>query len=268
MKSSCILLVFAMLMLTGCISQTYYQKVNSDGSSVIGQTTDYSAMLAKAGEYGISSKDALENAGAVFGNICKKTKMNCSYSEVTITLKDNIAQKNPYYTFDREYGLLGTRYEMVIGKIPRQQFETALQNGQDVLSKDIPLTFQKQVVPDLDLSRKKENAAIARSIVDNGASAKYIVEFPAGIKSARAGNYTANVDGNKAEFDLALLLKESAPIVIEGEEFSIAMPIAIILVVLLVYVFFKFSKAKRIGLVAKAPAIKTINRKTFLDRYK
>lgn len=231
-------------MVSGCISQTYYQKVNIDGTSVIEQTTDYSGMISRAGEREINSGIALQTAKNTFDSICQKTNMGCNYTETAITLSTKIDQKNPYYNFEVEYGFLGANYKMTINKIPRQQFEATLQKDQSEL-KEIGLNLTNQIVPDIDLSNKKENALLANEIINNDGNARYTIEFPIDIKSATAGNYSPKIEGRTVEFDITTVLSNSAPIVIEGEEFNLAMPIAIILIGSLGYVWFKFSRMKK-----------------------
>ena len=242
MKKITIALLTLILLVSGCISQVYYHKVNDDGSSTIEQTTDYSQMIAKAGTKGMTSQLALDNAKNAFDRICKTTKMKCKYDETSITLSDSIGKENELYVFESSQDLFKTDYKIKINKIPRQNFDTALQKGQTALDKNLPLTFRKQDGPDLDLSNKEENAKLAMEIKNNGASAKYTIEFPADIKSANAGNYSGVVNGKKVEFDLAELLSDSAPIVIESEQFNPALFIVIVLLILLAYLWVKFSR--------------------------
>lgn len=244
-NKTAVMVFFVALLALGCISQTYYHKINPDGSSTISQTTDYAKVIASETENGKNSQKLLDSAELAFARVCSTTKMECRYDESSITLTDTANQRNDFYEFESAQSLFGSSYKITINKIPRQKFDSALQKGRDALDKSLIGDAEKEIVPDLDLNDREGNAQLARDLKNNNADAMYVVEFPVAITSATSGNYSARIKGNIAEFDMAAVLSDSSPITIEGSESNPSLLVMAILGIALIYIWMTFMKQRK-----------------------
>jgi hypothetical protein len=241
-----LLLVFSFLLLGGCISQSYTQKVDYDGKSVISNTIDLSVVKGYYKQFGFNSEEEFAANITSFsqeacGKIMKKDKtIICIADGLTITLNRNFTSKEGYYSFAVIEGVPYKIYRLTVNKIPADKFGKSAQG----------LTFagysEPGMVNPIDLKKKEENSVSAQGLgAIPGFSFTYSIELPGEVTSATAGTYQADISGSTAKFDMVKVMANSAPLVVESRElnvFLIAAGFGFFLLVLLAAMFFMMKK--------------------------
>ena len=206
--------------------QTYTQTVARDGTSKIERSTDVFKSIFKEGGLERMAKTCQE----------KPPNLDCSVTDTIVDIKTTLPNSG-HYTYTVDYGLIFITHKLVIYYIPTDKF------GEDM----------ERLVT---LSNASQNDFRTRSIdlrADNSAFSKsdlpqpYIIKMPAGVASATAGNTTAKIDGNIAEFDLTKVYAESKPMTIIAQELNWSYLIIILAVLIFVgmtYMFFKRPSSK------------------------
>lgn len=243
-------ILFSVLLLSGCISQEFTQKVGIDGTSIIEDKLDFNSMTGFYKELGFNSEDALRNnLTSIVTNYCDKiaTKdktIGCVADGLTITLSRNFTSKEGYYTFEANDGVPYKTYKLTINKIPMEKFGKAAQGLKFGTYFD-----GSGIAKDIDLRKTDENAVSAQGLAGvPGLQLEYSVEIPGEMTSATAGNYSAKITDNKATFNVVDVMASSAPLVIESKElnvFLIVVVVGVIVLLLLAFVFFSFKANNR-----------------------
>ncbi len=221
-RSILAVLLFSILLLGGCISQTYHQKVDYEGKSVISNIIDLSTIKGYYKQLGFDSEEQLAQNLTSFSNdacakIMKKDKtIECSVGELTIELQRNFTSKEGYYTFSVIEGVPYKIYRLTVNKIPVDKFGKAAQ-GLKFLSYSEP-----GMTATIDLKKKEDNAISSQGFgAIPGFSFVYEAEVPGEIISATAGTYMAGVSGSTATFDLVNVMENSSPLVVESRELNV-----------------------------------------------
>lgn len=216
------LILFSILFLGGCISQTYHQKVDYEGKSVISNVIDLSSIKGYFNQLGFDSEEQFSSNITSFSidacaKITKKDKtIDCTVADATITLRRNFTSKDGYYTFSVIEGVPYKVYRLTVNKIPVDRFGKAAQ-GLKFLSYSEP-----GMVNPIDLKKKEDNAISAQGFgAIPGFSFVYQAEVPGEITSAYAGDYKATVSGSTASFDLVKVMGNSSPLIVESRELNV-----------------------------------------------
>ena len=238
-KNGAVLLLAAMILLSGCIKQEYNQKIERDGSSMIQQITDFSPMVETMeeamNETDGETGDVTEGLSEVCDKITDET-ISCSVDGLILTLEKKFTPEDGYYTFEVEQGLFNT-YKVTVNKIPTDAFGDALE-GEDFVD---GATTSTQIVSLKDKTNAKQAAQTAALI---GMEFTYVVEMPGSVTSATVdgGEYTPEVEGSTAKYDLVEVFDDSGPLVIESQELNvlwIGIILAVIVIAVLAFMYFK-----------------------------
>ena len=240
-KNGAVLLLAAMILLSGCIKQEYYQKMEKDGSSMIKQITDFSPMVETMKESmadfdgGDSGENVTEGLKEVCNEITDET-ISCSADGLILTLEKRFTPEDGYYTFEVEQGLFNT-YKVTVNKIPTDAFGDAL-SGEDFID---GATASTQIVSLKDKTNAKQAAQTATLI---GMEFSYVVEMPGSITSATVdgGEYVPEIEGSTAKYDLVEVFDDSGSLVIESQELNIlwiGIALAVIVIAVLAFMYFK-----------------------------
>ena len=250
LSKAILFIMFGLLFFAGCVNITYTHKINPDGSSTIEQAVDLTGYInylktsgTGGGGQGFDSSQLTLMCTAMAPQFTPGVE--CNVVGNVMTFKKTVSPQDGFYDFQTSGGLFGGKYKVVVNKIPAALFTkpsadsglggSGLTGGQ---SKDVVFTD------------KEANLQTANGAKTIGMNMTYIVEMPAPVTSATAGNYKAKVDGNKAVFDLIELFQVSdpGPIVVEAEGGTgmlmvIAVVVVVIIVLLLLWLFV-FNKKK------------------------
>lgn len=249
MKREVILILAAMILfLSGCVTQTFTQKMERDGTSVVESRTNlvqYPGYLKLINDE-FKKKDVAGEIGVVIENVCKGIEetdplTKCNVEDLSLIMKKEFTIKDGYYTFEAKEGIPYTTYVLKVNKIPVDKFSKELQAQQKTIAASqygsgIPL---KMTAIDL---RKAEDASIAAQGLEQvqGAGLIYAIEMPGEIVKAESGAYNASITGNTAEFDLIDVMKNSSPLVVESQEINVLWIVIILGTIALVVVGYSF----------------------------
>jgi|GEM_PF-1970505 len=240
-RNGVLILLVAMFLLSGCIKQEYYQKVNPDGTSTIRQVTDFSGMVESMDESMAEMGGAPgENFTAGLLESCSgitDDSIACSVDGYVLTLEKTFTPEDGYYTFEVEQGLYN-KYRLTVNKVPSDVFADAMQDedlmgGAEASTDTIDLT---------DKTNAKQTAQTVALI--SGMELTYNVEMPGAVKTAYVdgGDYTPEIEGNTAEYDLLEVFDDSGALVVESEELNIlwvGVGLAVIIIAILAVLYFK-----------------------------
>lgn len=229
MKNLTCLLMLSVFLFSGCISQTYLQDFNTDGTSKLLQITK------------VNSLEGYENFTSMVKSECQKTK-NCSFENTTLTLQTSLVPDNSYYTFSSTFEFPFNIYKAKITRLPTDKFSLFYTS----ITKQLPAGIGLSANPEaLDLTKKSTNADLSKALSESKMVFLYSVKMPGQITIAASGNYTAKIQENTAVFDMRETLKNSEPIILESKELNIASLLFIAVISVLFYVSFKFFKKEK-----------------------
>jgi hypothetical protein len=227
MHRSLVLSAFLVLLLSGCITMEYEQKVERDGSSVIKQKIDLSALLAMGNETG---PDPFEN---ICINITKgETDISCTYEKGVVSVAKSYRAADGVYTFTKSSEFPYITYTLEIRKLPQigqSGGEGAGQmGGGDQLGSDF---------------KSPDSRPAAASMKAIGAKITYTVYMPGEVISAENGKI---VEG-KAEYDVLDLMDDGEYIVVKSRELDVLMLVgsAVVLLAALAVMGFVVLKLKK-----------------------
>ncbi len=227
--------VLLSLLLTGSIYQTYEQKVDINGNSVITREEDANLFLGMLGD----------DAGQKIEIACgADASLGCTYSEGRLKLTESFRPGDGYYEFEVVHGLPYVEYQLEVNRIPTDRFMEKLS---EILVAAGLSNTTTQNGRALDLSNAGENAEMAKLMRDSQLDIVYIVEMPGEVVVGSAGGAGAELTCSTATFSLADVLSESRPMVVKSRELNIAY-IIFILAVLVIAAFaasFFFGKKKK-----------------------
>ncbi len=195
------------LMLSGCISLEFTQKVERNGDSVITETMDLSALLSAGGEYSLGESDL---SGACANLTAQEPGLNCTAEGGIVTLSKRISAAEGGYLFNRTSEFPYAIYTLEIHRVPQFVESSSMTSASaDALDSD----FES---PSARMAANTLRAA--------GASVKYSVEMPGEIISAENGEMVAGEGGRmRAEYDIVSLMSEGKFIVVRSREYDVAM---------------------------------------------
>lgn len=244
-KAIFLIFLFGILLFSGCISQSYYQKVDKSGNSEIQYAIDFTPMVTLlASQSGLPTDELMQNISKGIIEICVNTTQanpstSCTADGAKMVLKRPFAPGG-HYTFATESGIPYIVYKVNVNKIPSDQFNV------DLSSLSGGLGGEEQTQEAIDLNAKDKNKLTAAQMkVLTGFEIKYTVEMPGEITKAVAGNTQATINGTKASFDVLKVMEDSAPLTIEARELNMVVVLGVGLVVVLVILaiaFFMFKK--------------------------
>lgn len=237
-KSQIICLFAILLLFSGCISSSIYQKVERDGSSTLQVTIDISKSASAITPAALNSlrkqmQDTCESIAT------SKTGTSCKVDNNTMILTRSLTVADEY-AFQSQMGLPYNNYKITVNKLSFNKFIPAKQKNEAGL-------FGVFAQP-IDMTEKEQNKAFATKLKQLNISVQYDIEMPGEIVSASAGKAKPVINGNTVSFNLADALENSAPMEIESQELNVA-PLLLILLVLVVaalaYLFFTTGKKKQ-----------------------
>ena len=231
MRFSLVFIILFSLILFGCVSQDYYQKVNRDGTSVIRQTTSLPPLSGDL-------LSALQKECANYGS--------CTVGNGSITLEKEFSESDGYYAFETKIEFPFNVHVLKVNLIPSERFGEFYSSFAKKYYNDSSL-FSSKVV---QLSRKSDNIKYAEQLNSSGISVTYTIEMPSDVSRAEAGTYKAQVSGKAATFNLGAVLYDSAPLEVESRELNIALIFAVLVLIVLIAIslqfFMRSRKAKKL----------------------
>lgn len=254
-SSSCFWLFFLFLGLLPASSFSsatidFHQYITDSGVSVITNTIDFSTMSGYftviGGNFAVEVEQKfLDNMAFIMPSACDKiTKkdrtIECGYDGLSLYMRKNFTAKDGYYSFETEEGLPYKKYKLTVYKLPVDKFGKPLQS----ILQDPDVGDTVSIVSSasaIDLRKSEDNAISASGFELLKIGVEYRVAMPANVESAYAGNYTAQIDDNVANFDVVSVMKDSAPLVIISKELNlllISVSICVILILLVAFLFF------------------------------
>jgi hypothetical protein len=231
-------------MAAAAIDQEYVQVVARNGSSSIEKTMEvvlFSDQLAA---------DALVR----MEQVCRtSTAVDCTVDAEArkVTMREDYLP-GTYYSYSTEYGLPFVTHTISISKVPTDRFSRALGRLLVLANATEPAAGGGSVNP-IDLLDREENGPNVEILRRIDANLTYVVVMPLPVAEASAGEVTAAVDGERAEFDLIRVMEEGKPMVVRSRELNLGYMVAIagvVVVAALALAFFR-SKPARKGRVKK-----------------
>jgi len=202
-----LLLGLMAMLISGCVSLDFRQKVERNGDSVFTESIDLSTLLSAGSQYGADE--------AVLSKTCenitaKDSAINCSYDGGVITISKKVAAQDGGYMFNRSSEFPYVVYTLEVRKVP--QF----------VESD---TFSSAPAGATDTDFKSPSAKLtAATMKTAGASISYKVEMPGELVSAENGDIVKNEDGIAyAEYDVLGLMSEGEYIVVKSREYDVLM---------------------------------------------
>lgn len=251
MKRLFALFLFSMLILSGCVSQSYTHNVDKNGNSEISVVMDFSKLPFYASQFGKTKDQSKSVLSKALAEACENTakidkSTECSVQDDKVLMKKSFTDKDGYYTFEVNEGIPYRTYRMIIYKIPSESFAkllypTAKKYTSDFLSADI-----EGVPLIIDLRKKQENAITASGLkLLPDFDYTYEVQMPGEIINSYYGNNSVQSSGNKVKFNLVQVLEKSEPLVIESKEINILLIGLIIGAIIIIGLWLSFfSKQK------------------------
>ena len=240
-RNGVLILLVAMFLLSGCIKQEYYQKVNSDGTSTIRQVTDFTGMVESMGESMASMGETPgENFTAGLLESCSglaDESVACSVDGYVLTLEKSFTPEDGYYTFEVEQGLYN-KYKLTVNKVPSDVFADAMQD-EDLMG------GAEASTDTIDLRDKTNAKQTAQTVaLISGMELTYTVEMPGTVTNAYVdgGEYVPKIEGSSAEYDLLGVFDDSGALVVESEELNIlwvGIGLAVMIIAILAILYFR-----------------------------
>jgi len=217
------------------LEQTYIHSISRDGSSTMTKDTDLTIFA-----------DVLDpGAFQAVEDLCREdSRYRCSVDapNKTIILTESF-RSGTYYTFEAEYGLPFITYTLIVKKVPTDRFSSSLD---DLLLEAgaIDESGDGSVSP-MDLSDEETNTENAYYFRRFNADLDYIIDMPAPVYEAVAGNATAEITGNRASFDLVSVLEESEYMRVRSRELNLSYLFIVALAMVLIGLAYSFVKANK-----------------------
>ncbi|MGV8176687.1 MAG: hypothetical protein ACP5NX_02740 [Candidatus Bilamarchaeaceae archaeon] len=238
MRNIALFSVMMMLVLSGCVSQDYAQKVGEDGNSVMTVTVDFSRA--------VSSVEMPAGAGlsATLNKVCAQNtdpKMTCSAKGSAIVLQKKMTPDDGYYAFDVSRGLPFVNYEIKMYAFPTDMFGAVFEKVYPGLQLAEPVDLRKRVQSRMILDRLKEE----------GVNWTYTVTMPGEIYETNSGRLVpkqgAYLDKSTVRYDMADVLYQSEPVVVKSREidaYSIGITVLVLVMAYLAWDFFMRRRGK------------------------
>jgi len=206
-----LLATFALILLFGCITMDYVQKVERNGDSEITVSADLSTFMSMMESMGNASEGEDPEAG--FQESCAEAEqqdssITCTYSDGTLILTKQTLLSEGLYEFESEGGLTSTRYTLTLRKLPdaAESMEGSL--GDESGTGESPTSGLELEFTD---PKAQEQAEGMRSIF----MVTYAVEMPGTIVSAEGAE---EIEGSRATFDVLTMMENGQNIVVVSEE--------------------------------------------------
>ncbi|MBI2079936.1 hypothetical protein HYT84_04160 [Candidatus Micrarchaeota archaeon] len=239
--------LLAIFLLFGCISQSYYQKIDRDGTSKVTLTSDFSKLPFYGSQIEKSEEDVNTLTEQALSEMCENAKkldktITCNIKDPKIIeMEKDFDVKDGYYVFEVNEGIPFNTYRAIIYKIPSDQFGRAVYPTAKGYLSYLSNTAFPQSPSAIDFRKKQENAITAAGLKDIIAfEYTYTVEMPGEVINAYAGETIAKVKGNTAEFNVVEVLQKSEPLVVESREFNIVWSGLIIGIIIMLGLAFSF----------------------------
>jgi hypothetical protein len=208
------------LLFAGCVKIEYEQILDRDGSSVITERLDLSALVALSEQYGEKS-----DLASICVNITKgQSDIDCKYDEGIVTVKKSF-KAGDGYSFTRTSELPYTVYTLELRKLPDLFDSESLEGGADTSS---------------DFKGPKAKTA-ATTLKTAGAEVTYSVSMPGEIFLAKNGE----IKSGKAEFDVLGMMSDGEYIIVKSREPDIVLiggAAAVLVIVIGAAAFFLLKK--------------------------
>ncbi len=208
LRTAFLFLGLSFILLLGCISIDYSQKVDRNGDSVITQVIDMSALTSLGSQYASAS----DQLSTVCQNLTKNdSSINCSYDSGVITVSKPVRAKDGQYNFTKQSAFPDVIYTLEVRKLP-----------QVVDSGNVSSVGS---APQTDADFKNPSAKLgAASLKTAGVSMTYTIEMPGEIFSAENGEIVTDQSGRKsAKFDVLELMTDGEYIVVKSKELDLVM---------------------------------------------
>ncbi len=203
-----LLTALAMLLLSGSIVQTYEQEVSREGDSRIAEDLNMNVFVKMMPK---DSLDSMESA------CLRHSDLRCTVDadEKSIMIIRDFDPDDSHYSFSAKYGIPFIKYKLNIQKLPNDRFSDAIDEIMGSAGIPVPTSISQEP---LDLTNRNESSEIAESLQNLDLEIIYIVTMPGDITSARAGNYSAEIEGSKAMFRMSNALETGKSLEIESRE--------------------------------------------------
>lgn len=234
MKRAILILLILSMVVNAAFDQTYVQQTNRNGGSSIEKTMDIAIFASQLSDEAFVKMD----------NYCKTTtEMVCSIdvNNKIVRITESFSS-GAYYSFTGDYGLPDTTYTLVISKIPVDKFTQKFEKILVATGEGTPSGDSGNAIDLRDKTKNAESATLLKTFL---AKLTYVVEMPADIEMAYAGNVTATVDGSTATFDLVAILDDSEPMIIVSKETNYGYLVAIAGVIVLIALAYAFVASSR-----------------------
>lgn len=230
-KKILLIFLFGILLLSGSISQSYYQKVEPNGNSEIQNTIDFMPNIVRVtSQYGIPVNEMVQNVSIITAERCadinnKTTNLRCTPNGAKIVLT-RVFEPGEYYTFDIKKDILYNVYSLRVNKIPVEKFEI---NSREVI---------RELYTGINLSNTEKNQLIATQMAPSADfKVEYTVEMPGEITNAVVGSTDATINGATTTFEIKKIV-DSDPLNVESRELNMSTVncggLAIIIFILLI----------------------------------
>ncbi|MFH2106352.1 MAG: hypothetical protein ABII22_03765 [Candidatus Micrarchaeota archaeon] len=219
MKNLFPIVILAIILLTGSITQTYYQKDN-----MITQTTDMMKYISDFAKK-TNDKTLAPRMEELFRQACTgmDPSFKCTADGLVLSITKEFGE-GQYYTIEKDSNVFVTSYRITVNKIPINVFSEALPRDK----------FSNQVHLPIDLSDKETNKKNYELQKGAGVKITYTLDAPGSISNAYSGEYRAIINGSKATFDIMEVSKDSAPLVVETTQVNFALIIILICIVFII----------------------------------
>jgi hypothetical protein len=210
-----VIFILLSILLTGSITQTYNQKLDSLGNSKITESRDISFFL------GLLPEGSLEKINTVCST---ERNLDCSLENTTLTMSMEMDVDNNYYELETDNGFPFITTTLTINLIPTDLFDERINSI--LLSAN--LVSESESAKPIDLT--ESNSARAAALRNSGFEVTYIVEMP---------------NGEKTSFDLLSVYEDTKPIVVQTTELNTSLVLVAIGIILVVFVSASFFGKKR-----------------------
>ncbi len=170
------------ILLSGCITIDYNQKVDRDGGAVITQKMNFSGLLA----LGNGSSASMSDLSGVCENVTEgQSGIDCAYADGVVTLNKSVGADEGVYLFNRSSEFPYVIYTLEVRKAPQLvESEVSAQGGAGA-----------GMPADTDFKDPSSKLA-ATTLRTAGAKMTYTVEMPGELMSAENGEIILEPAGN------------------------------------------------------------------------
>jgi len=208
MKRIIWLLLLATILIGGCISIEFEQKVDENGDCRITERIDISSLVSMAAAKGNVSMPTEEEVCANY----TKEGYECSYDDGVITIaKDFKLSEADFYSFEREDSLFETTYTLTVTQMPKMGKE--------------PTMFNQTGQPKIDTSLTAPEAkGVASMMKTMNINITYTVKMPSPVVDAEGA---VRISGNTATFDVLERMENQRNIVVIAKGYNAALFVGI-----------------------------------------